>query len=65
MKTIFNALRKSLKEPVFTVVRLIERQPEYRNYTTRRSRDEYGKDKDTVYAINVYPRMKDSQNAEA
>ena len=56
MKTIFNALRKSLKEPVFTVVRLVERQPDYYSYTSRKSRNEFGLDRGTIYAINVYPK---------
>ena len=56
MKTIVNALRKSLNEPLFTVVRLIGRQPDYYSYASRRSRNEYGKDSNTVYAINVYPK---------
>ena len=64
MKTIFNALRKSLKEPVFICVRFIERQPDYYSYTTRKSRNTYGKDHGSVYAINVYPKAKDTKNAE-
>jgi hypothetical protein len=57
MKTIFNALRKSLKEPQFIGVTLIDRQPDYRTFTSRRLRTEIGKDWDHFdYAINVYPK---------
>ena len=57
MKTIFNALRKSLKEPMFIGVRLIDRQPDYRTFTSRKLRTEIGKDwSHHDYAINVYPK---------
>ena len=55
MKTIFSANRKSLEKPLFTIVRFIERQPDYYSYDTRKSRNEYGKDRGAVYAINIYP----------
>lgn len=56
MKTIFSAQKKPLTKPEFIGVSLTNKRPVYWSFESRQSRNDYGKNRGNVYAINVFPK---------